>query len=493
MKLGAILLSHPRLDFKQSRSIIHDFHQRRLLHGGIERVVVLESKSLIPEQFEEMRLTVDYAVVIDTLNPLIDLELLKEMIVRLEQSSFGSCYSDGAIPGTQVEHVVKTKQFASWEQFLIQADDGLRVRWSTQQKYNNQFNLYKFKRLKMFLALLGKYPNLHSIDIPTLCQHLAEPELFRFLLSYGETVRLSQHDCCPHCGSGMTALYPRICQPLLGYLPAEIPYYYECNLCRLIVLSPFPTKESLSNIYDEFDSQDFVASENNPYQHDSPRVELERIRNLLPSALSCLDLGGGVGRYSEVVKALNPDWTVTHSDLARYDPTPLETQGILCRELNFLEEEIGEAQYDFITAWEVLEHIPFDAIEGVLRNIHSALRPGGIFRFSTPDFDSPLCQGFDFYNVCPPFHLTVLSRYWLTNFFAARSDWKIVEMTTNSDFLDDAVSWFDYGEKACKNFQLRGLSKTLKQVFSSQHAASIIEELREQEIGTEVIMSVQKL
>lgn len=492
MRIGAIVFSHSRLAFKQSSSIIHDFHRRRLEQSAVDEIVVLESDALISECYRDFRSRVDYLVVVDALNPLIDLELLEEMLSRLKQSTLGSCYSDGAIPGTQVEHVVKTKSFETWEQFDLQANEGLRVRWSTQQTHNNQFNLYKYKRLKMFLGLLAKYPDLHLVKIPTLCKDLTEPELFEFLLSYAESLPLSKHESCPHCGSGLTALLPEVCQPLLGYVSPAVPYYHECNQCRLIVLSPYPEKESLAQIYDEFDTQDFVVSENNPYKANSPRVLIDEICSLLPSALSCLDLGGGVGRYSETVKALHSDWMVTHSDLDRYDPTSLEAQGILCRELNFLEDAIGEAQYDLVTAWEVLEHIPFDALEGVLQNIHSALRTGGIFRFSTPDFDSPLCQGFDFYNVCPPFHLTVLSSYWLTNFFNEHPDWNIVETTTNSDFLEDAVSWFGYGERACKSFQLRGLSKTLKQVFSSPSAGAIIAELREQGIGTEVIMSVQK-
>ena len=179
-------------------------------------------------------------------------------------------------------------------------------------------------------------------------------------------------------------------------------------------------------------------------------------------------------------------------NLERYDTDALDAEGITSRVLNFLSQQIGHQEYDFITAWEVVEHIPFECLEAVFANVHTALRPGGLFRFSTPDFDAPLCQAYDFFNACPPFHLTVLSSFWLRNYFAQRPAWKLIEMKSNSDFLDDAVNWFEYGKKNCPEFQLRGLSAFLKRIFQSPHANELIRELLADGMGTEVVVTVQK-
>lgn len=39
-------------------------------------------------------------------------------------------------------------------------------------------------------------------------------------------------------------------------------------------------------------------------------------------------------------------------------------------------------QFDLITAWEVLEHIPVEKVPGLIENIHKHLKPGGIFACS---------------------------------------------------------------------------------------------------------------
>src|SRR6201991_5361233 len=43
-----------------------------------------------------------------------------------------------------------------------------------------------------------------------------------------------------------------------------------------------------------------------------------------------------------------------------------------------------------IQAQDVLEHVPFDKVPFVLDEIYRALRPGGIFRLSVPDYRSPV-------------------------------------------------------------------------------------------------------
>ena len=47
----------------------------------------------------------------------------------------------------------------------------------------------------------------------------------------------------------------------------------------------------------------------------------------------------------------------------------------------------GAAQFDLITAWEVLEHIPQNLLEGLFRNIDRHLAAGGVFAASVATFE----------------------------------------------------------------------------------------------------------
>ena len=91
--------------------------------------------------------------------------------------------------------------------------------------------------------------------------------------------------------------------------------------------------------------------------------------------------------------------------------------------------------------------------------------------------------------VCQPFNPF---RYWLRNYFSSHSDWRILEMKQNSDFLDDAVGWFDYGSKTCPGFQLRGLSAVLKALFESKDGEKYVRELLDRGMGTEVVVTLAK-
>jgi 2-polyprenyl-3-methyl-5-hydroxy-6-metoxy-1,4-benzoquinol methylase len=207
-------------------------------------------------------------------------------------------------------------------------------------------------------------------------------------------------------------------------------------------MSPFVDNGKTYKIYDVFDKQDFVATLNNPYNKEAPRCNFSDFIDKLPKLPRTLDLGGGMGMFSKYLKATYDGWDVTHSDFTIKRDIDLESLDIKTRALNFIEEPIGKECYDLITAWEVLEHIPYEKLEMTLKNIYDALPHGGIFMFSTPDFDSPLCKSNDFFAICPPFHYLVFSKSWLEVYFED-SEWEIHSIRYCSDFLDDADMWYD--------------------------------------------------
>lgn len=490
MKIGVLLIGHARLD-NERHEIVAGFIEKRLRHHGFDSIHTCANRESAQEITPSLlKQHPDGVAWIDVMNPIVDIELLEEMAKRLLASDADYCVSDGAIPGTQPDAVLSPR-CTHFPIDLLVSPGKVQVHWGTQEKHNNQFNLYKYKRLKVFLGLNKLLPDLAEMTISNFCDALSRDDVFLKVLSYFTEGALISYDSCQHCGGSLDGLKPTMSQPMLGYLPSSRSYYFECRKCGLIQLSPALEENSLAELYDDFDSQDFVASTNNPYQPGSPRCDLRGIANLLGDHTASLDLGGGLGRFSQYLKKAFPTWDVTHSDFGKRN-VELESEGIRTRALNFLEQEIGRESYDFITAHEVIEHIPFARLDGVFGNIHDALRPGGLFRFSTPDFDSPLCRAFDYYNACPPFHYSVFRERWLRKYFEESGRWTIVETKANSDFLDDAAMWFDYTERTSPGLSQRSLSTVLKLVFSSPHGPSIREYLLQQGCGTEIVMTLRK-
>ena len=89
------------------------------------------------------------------------------------------------------------------------------------------------------------------------------------------------------------------------------------------------------------------------------RTTLELAAPHLPGRPAVLDLGGGLGTFSQFVKQEHPQWSVTHSDFDLRSRPALAASGVETRTLDFLREPIGECAYDLITAFEVVEHLPF--------------------------------------------------------------------------------------------------------------------------------------
>jgi len=69
-----------------------------------------------------------------------------------------------------------------------------------------------------------------------------------------------------------------------------------------------------------------------------------------------------------LARARNPNVTFHHADVCEWQPA---------------------RQYDFITAWDSIWHVPLDRNESVLRKLCGALAPGGVFIWTTGGLDAP--------------------------------------------------------------------------------------------------------
>ncbi len=496
MKVDFLITENRRLDFRKSYNTVHRFIRDRLNHFGFRSVRFCEDRIQLEREINKfLKNKAGFIVTVEAVNPILDLQLVRAMIQRLSAHGLNICISDGAIPGTQPEFVLKANgrlDYFDVNKFYAGALPFIVERWHTQARYNNQFNLNKYKRLKMFLDIVKLLPDLHKKPIDRFCAELRRESVFRKLITYftkGDVAKVKE---CLHCRGVLKDLPYAMSQPFCGYLSPERPCYYECRRCGLILLSPIVTEGSIKSLYDDFDREDFITSLNNPYKEGSPRCDFSSFISFIPKEAQVLDLGGGVGKFSEFLKMRYPHWNVTHSDIKISNRAELESKMVFCRELDLLKDEIGDSQYDLITAWEVVEHLPFTRFGEVLGKIHTALKPGGAFVFSTPDFDSPLCKSFDFFGACPPFHFTVFSTRWLRDYFSNSPTWRLLNLDYNSDLLDDAIMWFDYTSKTSPSFQLNGLSLVLKEIFKTDLAGDIKKRLLEKGYGTEVIVTLMK-
>ncbi len=428
------------------------------------------------------------------MNPFIDFDLVHEMTRILERNKEILCICEGAVPGTEIIGLLSYSRLKSSKNNFsleeIKNSNCITYRSNKQRKYNNQLNLYKFKRLKLFLALIENFESLNRVSIDGLMSILSTDDAFRLLTCFGEDVRQYTYDVCPYCNGHLNALSNSMSQPFCGYIPNERGIYFECESCGLVVQSPSVHEDDTYKIYDEWDKMDFVESTNNPYTKDSVRCNFDKILPLLPEKVKSLDLGGGIGHFSKFLLSQYEEWEITHSDFE----IKTEVDGnIKSRTLDFTKSLIGNQQYDLITAWEVIEHVPYHKLSYILTNIHRALTPGGFFIFSTPDYDSPLCKSFDFYGLCIPFHYLVFGEKWLKNYFQESKEFEIYDIKHCSDFLDDASNWYGYGTETSTSMAVRNTSKVLQSIFEMDDDHKIRNRLYSNGIGTEIIMSLRKI
>lgn len=489
-----IVAGNTRLVFENAEARVKPFVSNRLAHFGVRHEhcpdwIALEVR--VRELLTAPPKNTEFIVLADIMNPIYDMELILNMteILKRTASAFSLC--DGAIPGTEIRAVLAISAWRERAQSfrLVDLAGGPVVHWKSQSKYNNQLNLYKYKRIKQFLGLINKFDGLYKLAVPELMAFLATDDAFGLLARFGDNVRQIEYVQCPHCAGILHALSSTMSQPLCGYLPSSRPLYHECESCGLVVQSPSIHEDDVHKLYDKWDKQDFVASTNNPYKNESVRCDLSRLLSHLPRETKTLDLGGGMGNFSRFLHETYPTWDVTHSDFETKADAP---EGVRSRTLDFTRTPIGTEQYNLITAWEVIEHVPYHKLSFILHNIWEALAPSGFFLFSTPDFDSPLCKSFDFYAICPPFHYLVFGERWLRNYFDVSGEFEVFDVRHCSDFLDDALNWYSYGSKTCPSMAMRGTAQLLHAIFAQDDKNQTRNRLTAAGLGSEIVMTLRK-
>ncbi|RYE46749.1 MAG: class I SAM-dependent methyltransferase [Sphingobacteriales bacterium] len=364
-----LIVENKRLDFEFSDIKIKSFISRRLKYFGATNYEFVHDWDGAIKEVERCVADKDpalkYLVILDIMCPMVDLEVIVSMGESLARTGKAKAVSLGMIPGTETKCVLALENIyvdLLNQEFSYAKLSVVKVQSTAQNRHNNQVNLYKYKRLKLFLILMERLPNMHSLPIDGFMACLAEDRFYHLMLSFGEDLRLETHEECPYCSGKIHPLFNTISQPICGFVSAQRAHYSECEGCGLVVASPYIHENDISKVYDKWDKQDFVVSSNNAFNKESIRCDFKKIESQLPHNTASLDLGGGVGNFSRYLVEQYPQWDVTHSDFAIKADIGLDIQ---CRTLDFTNEDIGNESYDLITAWEVIEHVPVKKLKYV--------------------------------------------------------------------------------------------------------------------------------
>ena len=149
-----------------------------------------------------------------------------------------------------------------------------------------------------------------------------------------------------------------------------------------------------------------------PGRMSAARMRLRRIESLHPSRGALLDYGSAVGVF--VKAAMERGWAAVGYERSawavEYGRSVLKVPIVLG---DGRDAPFGEASFDVVTAWDVLEHLTSPSV--IVGKIAGWLKPGGILAISTVDASSVGARlaGRNWRHLGPPWHLQYFSRYSL--------------------------------------------------------------------------------
>lgn len=444
---------------------------------------------------------------IDSVNPFLDVDLVEYLSTQFSNSKIKGFVVTGAIPGTSPVLTASSDYLldyiSSSDKWPSQISDNVqKIYWDTQRVHNAQFDLNKSHRIKIFTKLISKIPSLHTLRLSDFIRKLNEDEIYNFIIDYAvEGLQTKEISRCPYCNStNIKPLYLSTNQTWIGFVSNLKPLYYECLECFLVVFRKQCKKTDVQFFYDEYERADTNAEplieEYKKYRGShfvEKRKALDIIESLLPTEASVIDLGGGFGEFACFEKFRNPKWNVKCAD---FNLTPvkelLDKHKVESINVNFLENDFGK-DYDLITMWQAIEHIPFEGIKPFFEHVKRSLRNGGYFVLATPDYDSPFCKVFDYHLMYPPQHQTILSSKWLERFVAENNLFRVVAKESACLTLELYEDWFSYYRKTSPNHQTRSMVEIFDMIHNNTGLFKSFEEnISQNRLGSEVILFLQK-
>lgn len=163
----------------------------------------------------------------------------------------------------------------------------------------------------------------------------------------------------------------------------------KCEGCSLGITSPRPDTEKLGDYYQ---SEEYISHSGKssgllgPIYTTARKYALNWKAGLLKKnapGRTALDFGCGTGEFLQTLK--NKGWTiegVEPSELARSKASH-NTQQEIHTSLN----EISGKQFDAISAWHVIEHVP--DLESTIQQLKNLLKKDGTIFIAVPNYESP--------------------------------------------------------------------------------------------------------
>jgi 2-polyprenyl-3-methyl-5-hydroxy-6-metoxy-1,4-benzoquinol methylase len=268
---------------------------------------------------------------------------------------------------------------------------------------------------------------------------------------------------CPVCKSRSIKPF-RVCKDFT--VSHETFAINRCEVCTLGITSPRPDTEKLGQYYQ---SEDYISHSGKssglmgPLYTTIRKFALgwkTRIVAGQSKKGNALDFGCGTGEFLQTLKTKG--WSVEGiepSDLARKKAESLTDQKLYSSLV-----EISTKQFDAITAWHVVEHVP--NLSSVIQQLSQLLKKDGTIFIAVPNYESPdaekykdLWAGYDV-----PRHLWHFSRKSMKQLLEAQglSVIKIIPMKLDAYYVSMLSEAYKNGNKGSVGNLLKGFLSGLK-------------------------------
>ena len=118
-------------------------------------------------------------------------------------------------------------------------------------------------------------------------------------------------------------------------------------------------------------------------------AEIKRAMGALPAQARVLEIGFGNGSFLAFCRSRQ--WQVCGTEVNSGLVDVARDSGFEALHTSTLEP-LAAGSFDLVVAFDVLEHIPQDAMLAFLEQVKRVLRPGGVFIARFPNGDSPLSR-----------------------------------------------------------------------------------------------------
>lgn len=426
--------------------------------------------------------------------PLLDETLLADMVAAA--TSTGQTYvAVDAIPGSEPIRVG-----------LRPASPARPFFSRMQNLYCTNFNIGRPNRRKIFNELSKKFDDLPERPILEILDFLQSEDGVDFVVAYGEPVALQRYDRCPCCGDGAPSpqkLYSGTSHPITGFLTKNASIYSHCLKCGLTFLNRQMPREELWRYYQGHsyaNAPDEAAIEellgNLSEANVSHYANYVAVKEHLVDKSSIGDMGAGRGEFAVLAKRWAPSAEVTAFEW-RFDD--VVSRALSRRSIKPVDGDIQATvpaagkKFDVLCAWEVIEHLKFEDFRSFLTMVRTSLAPGGLFIFSTPDFDNPYTKALDFWAMAPGEHISVFSRRFLEPILK-EGGFEILDEKHESVTLKRPNDWFAFGENTDVHFSSKGASAIIDDFLEDATARERLRQnARDNNRGSELILICRAL